>query len=99
MLGDDIVQADKPCLSQLIEQFEATESSVIGVQTVPDSETHRYGIIDPSEQDDRLYKVRNLVEKPQEQAPSNLAIMGRYILTPEIFTYLERQEIGAGGSN
>lgn len=97
LLGDDIVQAEKPCLEQLIEQFEETCSSVIGVQTVPENETHRYGIIDPSEQHGRRYKVANLVEKPQDDVPSNLAIMGRYILTAEIFTYLDRQEIGAGG--
>ena len=75
-----------------------TLSSVIGVQTVPESETHRYGIIDPLEQEGRRYQVRNFVEKPaQGTAPSNLAIMGRYILTPEIFMFLEQQHVGAGG--
>ncbi|MEH7111500.1 UTP--glucose-1-phosphate uridylyltransferase GalU [Neobacillus niacini] len=98
LLGDDIVQSDTPCLKQLINQYEDTFSSVIGVQTVPDSETHRYGIIDPSSQEGRRYQVSNFVEKPKSgTAPSNLAIMGRYILTPEIFMFLDRQEKGAGG--
>lgn len=98
LLGDDIVQAEKPCLKQLIEQYDETGSSVIGVQTVANENTHRYGIIDPSSQDGRLYEVSNFVEKPvQGTAPSNLAIMGRYILTPEIFDFLGRQETGAGG--
>ncbi len=98
LLGDDIVQSDTPCLKQLINQYEDTFSSVIGVQTVPDSETHRYGIIDPSTQEGRRYQVSNFVEKPKPgTAPSNLAIMGRYILTPEIFMFLDRQEKGAGG--
>jgi UTP--glucose-1-phosphate uridylyltransferase len=98
LLGDDIVQAEKPCLSQLMEQFERTGCSVIGVQPVPDEETHRYGIIEPLEQMGNLYQVKRFVEKPPRGiAPSNLAIMGRYILTPEIFDFLEKQEAGAGG--
>lgn len=98
LLGDDIVQADKPCLRQLMDEYDKTKASVIGVQTVPENETHRYGVIDPLEQKDRCYQVRTFVEKPaQGTAPSNLAIMGRYILTPEIFELLEGQQIGAGG--
>jgi UTP--glucose-1-phosphate uridylyltransferase len=98
LLGDDIVQAEKPCLRQLIEEYDKTLSSVIGVQTVPEDETHRYGIIDPLEQEGRRYQVRNFVEKPAAgTAPSNLAIMGRYVLTPEIFMFLEQQHVGAGG--
>lgn len=98
LLGDDIVQAETPCLKQLIDQYEQTFSSVIGVQKVPDNETHRYGIIDPLEQHGRRYQVRQFVEKPAPgTAPSNLAIMGRYILTPKIFLFLEKQEAGAGG--
>ena len=98
LLGDDIVQSDTPCIKQLIDQYEETGSSVIGVQQVPDNETHRYGIIDPSVQAGRRYQVANFVEKPaQGTAPSNLAIMGRYLLTPEIFDILENQETGAGG--
>jgi UTP--glucose-1-phosphate uridylyltransferase len=98
LLGDDIVQSDTPCLRQLIDQYEETLSSVIGVQTVADNETHRYGIIDPATQEGRRYQVSNFVEKPKQgTAPSNLAIMGRYVLTPEIFMFLDKQEKGAGG--
>ena len=98
LLGDDIVQAETPGLRQLIEQFEEIQSSVVGVQQVPDNETHRYGIVDPNTIEGRRYKVNNFVEKPaQGTAPSNLAIMGRYVFTPEIFAYLDRQKIGAGG--
>ncbi|MDR7073327.1 UTP--glucose-1-phosphate uridylyltransferase GalU [Fictibacillus barbaricus] len=98
LLGDDIVQGEKPCLKQLIEQYENTGSSIIGVQEVPDEQTSRYGIIDPMSQIGNLYGVNNFVEKPAPgTAPSNLAIMGRYLLTPEIFTHLETQETGAGG--
>ncbi|MFF2857187.1 UTP--glucose-1-phosphate uridylyltransferase GalU [Peribacillus sp. NPDC058002] len=98
LLGDDIVQSETPCLKQLMNQFEETNNSIIGVQTVPKDETNRYGIIDPAFQDGRLYQVENFVEKPAlGTAPSNLAIMGRYILTPEIFSMLDQQEAGAGG--
>ena len=98
LLGDDIVQSETPCLKQLMNQYEETHSSVIGVQTVPEEETHRYGIIDPAIQEGRRYQVENFVEKPKQgTAPSNLAIMGRYILTPEIFRFLDQQETGAGG--
>ena len=98
LLGDDIVQSETPCLKQLIDQYEETRASVIGVQTVPDSVTHRYGIVDPITKTGRRYSVNQFVEKPaQGTAPSNLAIMGRYILTPEIFMFLDKQEEGAGG--
>ena len=98
LLGDDIVQDETPCIKQLMNKYDETYSSVIGVQTVPDDETHRYGIIDPLSNEGRLYQVKNFVEKPAPgTAPSNLAIMGRYILTPEIFQFLEEQEVGAGG--
>src|SRR5690625_1853180 len=102
LLGDDIVRADPPGLKQLIDQYNETGSSIVGVQKVPDNETDRYGIINPCEQTGRRYQVKQFVEKPAigtapSSAPSNLAIMGRYILTPEIFTHLEKHEIGAGG--
>ncbi|MEK3764657.1 UTP--glucose-1-phosphate uridylyltransferase GalU [Solibacillus sp. FSL K6-4121] len=98
LLGDDIVKSDEPCLMQLIHQFERTLSSVIGVQKVPDEDVHRYGIIDPVNTDSRLMQVNQFVEKPSlEDAPSNYAIIGRYILTPEIFLYLDEKKQGAGG--
>lgn len=98
LLGDDIVQNDPPCLKQLIDQYEETRSSVIGVQEVPEDETHRYGIIAPASKEGRRYQVETFVEKPKQgTAPSNLAIIGRYVLTPEIFMFLDKQEKGAGG--
>lgn len=98
LLGDDIVQAETPCLRQLMDEYDKTLSSVIGVQTVSEDETHRYGIVDPNTQSGRRYEVHNFVEKPEQgTAPSNLAIMGRYVFTPEIFMFLEKQEKGAGG--
>ncbi|EMU8689596.1 UTP--glucose-1-phosphate uridylyltransferase GalU [Listeria monocytogenes] len=99
MLGDDIVQAKTPCAKQLIDQYEKTNSSIIGVQTVPHEETYRYGIIDPiDEYSKNLYNVNGFVEKPDPSAaPSDLAILGRYLLTPQIFDFLETQKPGAGG--
>lgn len=99
MLGDDIVQAKTPCAKQLIDQYEKTHSSIIGVQTVPHEETYRYGIIDPiDEYSKNLYNVNGFVEKPDPSAaPSDLAILGRYLLTPQIFDFLETQKPGAGG--
>ncbi len=98
LLGDDIVESDNPAIKQLMEQYEATGKSVIGVQTVPEIETHRYGIIDPKDQVEHLYEVNRFVEKPEKgTAPSNLAIMGRYVLSPRIFDYLETQTEGSGG--
>lgn len=98
LLGDDIVQAEKPCLKQMIEQYDRYKSSIIGVQSVSENEVSRYGIVDGKEIHDRLYSVKNLVEKPKrEEAPSNIAIMGRYILSPKIFDILNDQKPGAGG--
>lgn len=98
LLGDDIVQAEKPCLKQLIDQYEEQGGSIIGVQQVPENETHRYGIVEPNEQNGRCYSVKSFVEKPEQgTAPSNLAIMGRYVLSPKIFHYLEQKQFGAGG--
>lgn len=98
LLGDDIVDSEIPAIKQLMNQYDQTGKSVIGVQEVPEDETYRYGIIDPKSKNRRLYEVEKFVEKPAPgTSPSNLAIMGRYILTPEIFDYLERHEIGAGG--
>ncbi|WP_090640993.1 UTP--glucose-1-phosphate uridylyltransferase GalU [Paenibacillus sp. UNC496MF] len=98
LLGDDIIMSEVPCTKQLMNQYEMLERSVIGVQTVSIEQTERYGIVDPLIADGQLYQVNRFVEKPKlGQAPSNLAIMGRYILTPEIFEFLEKQEAGAGG--
>ncbi|SCW52136.1 UTP--glucose-1-phosphate uridylyltransferase [Paenibacillus tianmuensis] len=98
LLGDDIVYTETPCLKQLIQEYEKTGCSVIGVQPVSLEETQRYGIVDVSNSNGRLYEIKSLMEKPPlGKAPSNLAIMGRYILTPGIFDYLDLQEAGAGG--
>lgn len=98
LLGDDIVQADKPCLKQMIEQYDRYKSSIIGVQSVSVDEVSRYGIVDGKEIHDRLYSVNNVVEKPKkDDAPSNIAIMGRYILSSRIFGILENLKPGAGG--
>lgn len=98
LLGDDIVKAEKPCLKQMIEQYERYNASILGVQTVPDNDVSRYGIVDGRCIGERFYNVNNLVEKPnQAEAPSNLAILGRYILSPKIFEILSNQEPGAGG--
>jgi len=100
LLGDDIVDASVPAIGQLMKVYEACGSSVIGVQRVAKSEVDKYGIINPkdSEYDGRLHKVSGLVEKPSaEDAPSDLAILGRYIITPEIFRILEQQQPGKNG--
>ncbi|MEN2768543.1 UTP--glucose-1-phosphate uridylyltransferase GalU [Ornithinibacillus xuwenensis] len=98
LLGDDIVRAKTPGVKQLMDQYEDVSSSIVGVQVVSKEETHRYGIVEPDACDGNLYGVRQFVEKPEKgTAPSNLAIMGRYILTPSIFKILEIQEPGAGG--
>ncbi|MEH7254171.1 UTP--glucose-1-phosphate uridylyltransferase GalU [Neobacillus niacini] len=98
LLGDDIVQSEKPCLKQMMEQYDRYNASILGVQTVPFEEVNRYGIVDGNQIGDRLFSVSNLVEKPkQDVAPSNLAILGRYILNPRIFEILENQKPGAGG--
>ncbi|HDA5153775.1 TPA: UTP--glucose-1-phosphate uridylyltransferase GalU [Staphylococcus aureus] len=97
LLGDDIIESEVPAVKQLIDVYEETGHSVIGVQEVPEADTHRYGIIDPLTKNGRQYEVKKFVEKPaQGTAPSNLAIMGRYVLTPEIFDYLKTQKEGAG---
>lgn len=98
LLGDDIVHAEKPCLQQMMEQYERYNASIIGVQPVSYDEVSRYGIVDARMMDDRFYRVNHLVEKPKKEvAPSNLAILGRYILSPRIFEVLAKQEPGAGG--
>lgn len=98
LLGDDIVQAEKPCLRQLIDVFERYSSSVVGVQEINKEDVNKYGIIDPKNiSDKRVISVKKLIEKPSiNEAPSNLAILGRYILKPEIFAILENLPPGAG---
>lgn len=98
LLGDDIVESDIPCLKQMIEVYNEIQASIVGVQPVNWDEVSRYGIVDPVAVRDRVYEAKQLVEKPEVgQAPSNLAIMGRYILTPAIFDILDNQRIGVNG--
>lgn len=103
LLGDDVVvnKDSKPALQQLIDAYQQTQSSVVGVQTVSKKDVSKYGIIEPDRQHQssgRLVKLSSMVEKPSiEEAPSQMAVLGRYVLTPEIFELLETQEKGAGG--
>jgi UTP--glucose-1-phosphate uridylyltransferase len=98
LLGDDIVDSEKPCLKQLIEVFDEYKTTVLGVQTVNEDDVSKYGIVSCRNVDDRVYKVKDLVEKPDKKsAPSNIAILGRYIITPQIFQYLENATPGKGG--
>ena len=99
LLGDDVVyNEEKPCLKQLIDCYNEYKTSVLGVQTVPESHVSKYGIVDGKYIEGKVYKVKGLVEKPSvEEAPSNVAILGRYIVTPRIFDILENTKPGKGG--
>lgn len=98
LLGDDVVVSKQPCLGQMMEQFDKYQSSILGVQTVAKEAVSKYGIIAGNQVEDRVYKVDDMVEKPKmEEAPSQVAVLGRYIITPEIFDYLETQGAGCGG--
>ena len=102
LLADDVIDAPVPCLRQMIDVFEETQSSVIATQVVEGPSISAYGVIDGRRVDgrfqDRLHEIRDLVEKPKfEQAPSNLAVIGRYVLTPTIFETLEQTPTGSGG--
>jgi UTP--glucose-1-phosphate uridylyltransferase len=98
LLGDDIVRSEVPCLKQMMDLYEQVQASVIGVQEVPLADVSKYGIIDAAPFKDNIFRIHSLVEKPSpEQAPSRLAVMGRYIIEPEIFEILARTGPGAGG--
>ena len=98
MLGDDIVVSDRPCIGQLVDVFDDVKASVVGVEQVPKSKIQRYGVIKGRRVKDDIYKVDDLVEKPSpEEAPSDLAIIGRYVFQPDIFSSLEKIGPGKGG--
>ena len=100
LLGDDVVyNEDKPCLQQLLDVYDATGASVLGCQTVPQDKVSSYGIVaSEATEDARIFKVNDMVEKPAvEEAPSRLAVLGRYVITPEIFAILEQTAPGRGG--
>ncbi|GAE89700.1 UTP--glucose-1-phosphate uridylyltransferase GalU [Acetivibrio straminisolvens] len=98
LLGDDIVDSEVPCIKQLIDVYDKYRTTVLGVQKVPEDQVSKYGIVGGEIVDNRVYKVKDLVEKPDKaSAPSNIAILGRYIITPQIFDYLENAKPGKGG--
>ena len=97
MLGDDVVDSEVPCLKQLIDCFNEYKTTILGVQTVAPENVDKYGIVDGIHIEDKVYKVKRLVEKPAiEESPSNVAILGRYIITPQIFEILENTKPGKG---
>jgi UTP--glucose-1-phosphate uridylyltransferase len=98
LLPDDLVLSDTPCLQQLATAYRETGGNVVAVTEVPSGHTHRYGILKIGRDDGRLVEVQGLVEKPKpEEAPSNLSIIGRYVLMPEVIGELSRMDRGAGG--
>jgi UTP--glucose-1-phosphate uridylyltransferase len=101
LLGDDVIVADVPCIRQMVDIYDKHETSVVAVMEVPEEETSRYGIIKGRalpEGDGRLFEVMDMIEKPsRKEAPSNMAIIGRYILTPQIFQALDETGKGSGG--
>ena len=98
-LGDDIVYNDEyPCLKQLIDCYDEYKTSILGVQAVSEDDVDKYGIVDGIHIEGPVYKVKGLVEKPnKDEAPTNVAILGRYIITPRIFEILENTKAGKGG--
>jgi UTP--glucose-1-phosphate uridylyltransferase len=100
LLADDVIDANPPCLKQMIDQFNERQASIIAIQQIDGPAISSYGVADARSVagNDRLYEVRDLVEKPKrEEAPSNLAIVGRYVLTPKIFEVLDSTPLGSGG--
>ena len=98
MLGDDVVDNDVPCLKQLMDCYDEYKTTILGVQEVAPENVNKYGIVNGIHIEDKVYKVKDLVEKPSiEEAPSNIAILGRYIITPKIFKILENTKPGKGG--
>ena len=98
LLGDDIVRSKIPCLRQMMDVYEKYGSTVLGVQEVSDEDVSKYGIVNAMPVEKDIYRVRGMVEKPTpKDAPSNIAVLGRYIITPEIFDLLENTRPGAGG--
>ena len=98
MLVDDLIHAETPCLAQMVAAQQETQGNLLAVMEVPQEHTSRYGVIAPGATDGRLTEVRGMVEKPQpDVAPSRLAVIGRYVLMPEVFAVLDAQKPGAGG--
>ncbi len=98
LLADDLIKSKTPVLSQMIERFDRLRASIAAVMEVDPSQTDKYGILDAEQIEDNVVRIKKMIEKPKpEEAPSNLAIIGRYILTPKIFDYLGKKKTGAGG--
>ena len=98
LLGDDIIHSEKPVIKQMMEVYEQKESTVLGCKTVAKKDVNKYGIVDYAKKEGDVYRVDDMVEKPEiENAPSNLAILGRYVITPDIFEILENTPPGKGG--
>jgi UTP--glucose-1-phosphate uridylyltransferase len=98
LLPDDLMQCDPPCMAQLAEAYRETGGNVVAIEEVPMERVNRYGVLDVAEDKGRLVSVKGLVEKPPvDKAPSNLTIIGRYVLMPEVIGHLSRMERGAGG--
>lgn len=101
LLGDDIIQAENPVTAQLISQYQDPTQVLVGVQRVPDADVSKYGIVEPVSpvrSDGGVVNIRSIIEKPSPaEAPSNLAVLGRYVLPPDIFEAIERTEPGLGG--
>ncbi|MCP4673268.1 MAG: UTP--glucose-1-phosphate uridylyltransferase GalU [Desulfobacula sp.] len=98
LLADDLIQTDKPVLTEMVKKFDRLRASMAAVMEVDKDQTDKYGILDAQKVEEDIVRIDDMVEKPKpEDAPSNLAIIGRYILTPKIFEYLEKGETGAGG--
>ncbi|MGX0974564.1 UTP--glucose-1-phosphate uridylyltransferase [Roseovarius sp. MBR-51] len=98
ILPDDVIAAEKPCLAQMVEAFEETQGNIVAAMEVPDSMTSSYGILDIKEDMGSIVSTKGMVEKPASgTAPSNLAVIGRYILTPTVLQKLNRKQAGAGG--
>lgn len=98
LLADDLIQTNKPVLSEMIKKFDRLRASMVAVMEVEENQTDKYGILDAQKVEEDIFRIDDMIEKPKpEDAPSNLAIIGRYILTPKIFEFLEKKEKGAGG--
>lgn len=98
LLPDDVIAADKPCLQQMVEAYEETGGNMVAAMEVPAAQASSYGLLDIASENGRVLKLRGMVEKPKpEDAPSNIAVIGRYILTPKVLRNLNKKAVGAGG--
>lgn len=98
LLVDELLQSDPPCLKEMVDLHKETQGNVVSVMEVPEDHTNRYGILEIGDDDGRMVEAKGMVEKPApENAPSRLALIGRYVLMPEVFHHLDKQETGAGG--